>query len=468
MSLPVDDTIAAISTPLFPSGIGVIRISGPDAYKITDSIFEGTGIPSSRDSYSALHGYVQDPQTGVQIDEVVCLVMKGPNTYTGEDVVELSAHGSPFLLQEIIKVIIANGARQAEPGEFTYRAFINGKMSLTQAEAVHQLIHARSETGLRNAFLQLQGSLQKRIQRLCNSAVELLSDFEAEIEFPEEGLSFISKKDATLRLKLLIKGCSELASSYTIGKKIEEGVTITLCGPPNSGKSTLLNRLLNKDRAIVHYEPGTTRDVIEETVVINGATLRLVDTAGIRDTDESVEEHGIKKTYSVLKKSDLVIWIDSVSEKDTTNDFLFQKVHSYIHDHSKHIQVLRLLNKSDLLKNDQRKQLVDECSNGTQCVVSAKRGWGISQLRNTISDCIGKLHVPIYEGTIVTSMRQRQLLDAAKDALKRVLNGLQNNISLEYLCIDLQEGIEGLNQFIGKNPPQDIYKIIFSNYCVGK
>jgi tRNA modification GTPase len=468
MPLPLDDTITAIATALLPSGIGVIRISGPDALQIADMVFEGKKPSTSSQSQTVLHGFIKNVGNGKRIDEALCLVMKKPNTYTGEDVVELSLHGSPLLLQETISIIISCGARQAEPGEFTYRAFINGKMSLTQAEAVHQLVSAKSETGLRNAFLQLQGSLQKKMQNLRDTALGLFSNFEAEIEFPEEGFEFITAKDAVKTLKLLISTCKDLSDTYVIGKKIEEGIIVTICGPPNSGKSTLLNRLLNEERAIVHFQPGTTRDIVEGTMTINGIALRVVDTAGIRDAYDTVEGYGIKKTFAVLKQSDLVIWIDSVQSKKSSNKKLFAKIRSHISNHSKNIQILSLLSKSDLLDTHERKALQKKYSNGSPYLISAKRGWGISLLRTKVSECMDQLNVPDYEGTIITSLRQRQILDSCKVSFVRVLTGLTKNISLEYICVDLQEAIDGLDQFIGTACQGDIYKLIFKNYCVGK
>ncbi|MFC1556263.1 tRNA modification GTPase, partial [candidate division KSB1 bacterium] len=256
--LPYNDTVAAVATPLFRGGIGIIRISGPDAFDIADAVFDGKTKPSTARTHTALYGYVRDPESGKSVDEALCLVMRSPNSYTGEDVAELSVHGSPLLLQQILDIIFSCGARQAEPGEFTYRAYMNGRLSLTQAEAVQSIVNSQSDAGLRNAFLQLQGSLRDSLKDIRNEILEMSANFEADIEFPEEGLNLLTKEQAFTILENLTDKISEFLDSYALGKKIEEGLRIVICGPPNSGKSTLLNRLLNEDRAIVHSLPGTT------------------------------------------------------------------------------------------------------------------------------------------------------------------------------------------------------------------
>lgn len=468
MPLPTNDTIVAIATALFPSGIGVIRISGPDAFSIADRVFEGGKQVSGCKSHTALHGYLRLPDRDERLDEIICLVMRSPSTYTGEDIVELSMHGNPLLMQTAVEAVISGGARQAEAGEFTYRAFMNGKISLTQAEAVHQLIKSRTRSGMRNAFLQLGGSLQKEINSLRSKVSEILSDFEAEIEFPEEGLSFAERKEGIAKTDSLLRRISKLKDSYMIGRKIEDGISIVICGPPNSGKSTLLNRILREERSIVHEQPGTTRDLVEGKTVINGAVIRLLDTAGIRKAGEAVEKIGIKRTKSAIKSADVIVWVESLSEKGRSNDTLFREVSDLAGDRRAGSRFIRLYNKSDLVSGKERKSLQKQLSNGSQSVISAKKGWGISGLKNTISDLIQTLDETLCDGTIISSLRQKQLLQVCQKSLIWALKGLRNKVSLEYVCLDLNDCIKSLDRFTGDERQQDIYELIFKNYCVGK
>ncbi len=465
--LPTEDTISAIVTPQFPSGIGIIRISGRDSISIAGKVFRSSKPLTEYETHKAVFGTFSDPQKNTDIDEGLCLIMKGPNSYTGEDVVEFNLHGSPILLREALGVISREGARLAEPGEFTFRAYMNGKMSLTQSEAVNDLILARSEAGMRNAFLQMKGSLQDRFIYLRNNIFEVLSNFEADIEFPEEGLNTITRHEALERLDSARAELVELADSYSLGRKIEEGIRIVICGPPNSGKSTLLNSLLNKDRALVHDTPGTTRDIIEDFIEINGAMIRLVDTAGIRDDAEEIEEQGIRKTYQSIKDADLVLLVQSVDFSEDEAKILYKHITGLITGSKSEGIVTRIYSKGDILDPGRKQELSDSIGK-TGLLISAKEDWGISELEEVFSRTFETLNPADADGRIITSLRQKQLIESCSALILRAIEGTERKTPLEYIAVDLNEVLDSLDQLTGLKPTDDVYDLIFSRFCVGK
>ncbi len=464
--LPLNDTIAAAATPLFRGGIGVVRLSGPEALSIADRIFESRKSPSSLSSHTALHGFIED--NGQKIDEALCLVMRAPNSYTGENVVELSLHGSPLLIQKVLAIIFSLGARPAEPGEFTFRAYMNRRLDLTQAEAVHHLVNSKSESGLRNAFLQLQGSLQKEISSIRDGLLEISANFEADIEFPDENLNTINKPEALKRLNLLSGRIKDLVDSYEIGRKIEEGLNIVLCGPPNSGKSTLLNRLMSEDRAIVHSSPGTTRDAVLGTLEINGASIRLIDTAGIREKTEPVEEEGIRRTFLYINEADLVLWVQDINEPNGSGSKIIEEIAGQENPENDKKVFIRIYNKSDKLEKNKRTSLEKELKSGYEVLISAKLGWGIENIRSIIADSLRSLDISGREGIVLTGARQKQLLETCQESLYRSLQGVRSNLSTEYFCSDINESLSALDEIIGAEPNENIYDILFKNFCLGK
>lgn len=485
--LPIDDTIAAISTPLFSSGIGVIRISGRNAISIADKCFSG-GTPLTKcPAYKAQYGQFSDPgpdpisknsnkinvlsidgdsntidNSLEALDNVICLVMRSPKTFTGEDIVEFSMHGSVILLKKALNILIACGARLAEPGEFSFRAYINGKMSLTQSEAVHSLISAKSESGMRNAFLQLQGTLQDKLSVLRADVLEILANFEAEIDHPEEGLNFLTSDDATKELSKVSNSIRELGDSYELGKKIDKGISVVICGPPNSGKSTLLNALLNEDKAIVHETPGTTRDFIEGNLEISGAVINLIDTAGIRDASGEIEEEGIRRTIKKANEADIAIWVrpNNKNNNDSSNiddEAIFKNINN-------REKLIIVSSKGDLLGEDARTNNNGESS----LLLSAKEGWGLDKLRKLISNELATLNIENHDGAIITNLRQNRLLIKTSDLLNNALNGIKTGLGYEYIAVDINESLNTLDELIGLEPEGDMYDVVFKNFCIGK
>ena len=445
-----NDTIAAIATAPGEGAIGIIRLSGPDALSIAEHLFKGktplSRLPSRQLSFG--HLYIQ----GREFDKILISVMRAPNSFTGEDTVEFNCHGGPFLLRRIMESIFQEGARPAGPGEFTRRAFLNGKMDLSQAEAVSDMITAKSDLSLQSAFFQLRGGLHRRFVNMAESIRRAAMLLEANLDFSEDvEIDFEMIKPP---ISQALKHIEDLILSYERGKIIREGAVVTLAGQPNVGKSSLLNRLLEEDRAIVTDIPGTTRDTIEEQIDLNGITVTLVDTAGIRDTDDPVEREGTRRSQQFIDRAAIVLYIvdGSVSPSTLDLDNISRFDHAFL-----------VLNKSDLGIYTGWESVR---SLHPQIILSAKTGDGISSLRDRVRETlIGKSELP---DEIVTKERHVLALQQASTGLSQALQSLESGNPGEIIAMDLRVALDALAAIIGETTPDDVLDRIFKTFCIGK
>lgn len=452
------DTICAISTPLGEGGIGIIRLSGKDAVAVAQKVFRPRrkSALDTRASHYIRYGHVVDPDTGEVVDEVLVTVMRGPATYTREDVVEINCHAGPMALRKTLGLLIKSGARQAEPGEFTKRAFLNGRIDLTQAEAVMDLIHAKTELSLRAANEQLNGGLSVEIGRIRERLISLVASVEAGIDFPEEDIETMPDKSAADDLEGLIGEIDRLVSGFEYGRVMREGIAAAIVGRPNVGKSSLLNALLEQDRAIVTEIPGTTRDVIEEYLNISGAAIRIIDTAGIRSTADIVEREGVRRSLAAAKNADMVLLVLDGSEP--------------LHDGDRAIlaetrgkSVISVINKSDLPR---RMEPLDEQM--PQVRVSCLTGSGIAELKRTIFGVIEQGCVFSSGHAWAVNQRHKAALEQARGFLERARESLFSGMSPEFASVDMRDALDCLGIVIGATYTEDILDRIFGSFCIGK
>jgi len=459
MRIYEEDTIAAIATPLGQGGIGIVRVSGPLAEAIANRIFHPKRKTNKLISHRMYYGHIIDPNTKEVIDEVMAVLMRAPHTYTCEDIFEIHCHGGPLVLQQVLKLVIEQGARMAEPGEFTKRAFLNGRIDLTQAEAVLEMIQARTKRELSIATEQLKGYLQKRVNSIKDILLELKADLEVAIDFPEEDIEIVPPEVWVSRLEReAISEISSLLKAYDTGHIFREGAAIVIVGKPNVGKSSLLNCLLREERAIVTPIPGTTRDTIEEMINIKGIPLRIVDTAGLRKTTDEVETIGVRFTKKKLSLADLVLWVIDSSQ-------LLDEQDMAIYDEIKEKQVILVLNKIDL---PCRVKLDKEIfSKFPKVKISALYNKGIDTLQDTIySTLLGENieTVPRF----VPSLRHKISLERAFNAIKEIKAHLEVGTSPDLLAIDVEAALNYLGEIVGETTPEDVLDYIFSKFCIGK
>ncbi|MBO8127862.1 MAG: tRNA uridine-5-carboxymethylaminomethyl(34) synthesis GTPase MnmE [Peptococcaceae bacterium] len=460
----VDDTIAAIATPFGEGGVGIVRISGPEAIMIAEKVFR----PAKRKNwnkepgYRMFYGHVVDPVSEEVIDEVLLALMRAPHSYTREDVVEISGHGGLVPLRKILKVVLAAGARLAEPGEFTKRAFLNGRLDLAQAEAVIDIIRAQTEDSLRIAVGQLEGKLSRTISAFREELVGVLAYVEAAIDFPEDEVPGAQVEDLVSRLRFLGERCEKLRQEAEAGRVYREGVATAIVGKPNVGKSSLLNALARNNRAIVTDIPGTTRDVIEEVINIRGVPFRILDTAGLRETQDAVEKIGVARAKEEAAGADLVITVLDASSGIRDED----KVALDLVGGRKGIVVI---NKCDVAACGITEEAVHNYMPGCPVVrTSLLEGWGVEKLEDVMVELVLGGRVRAGRGVLISNIRHQEALERARLHLREAADALENGLPVEMVAIDIREALEAFGNITGDTVSEEILDRIFSDFCIGK
>jgi tRNA modification GTPase len=469
--MPNQQTIVALATPNGTGAIGVIRLSGPEAITIANSVFSGKDL-TKQASHTIHFGNITDGD--LVLDEVLMSLFIAPRSYTRENVVEISCHGSAYIIESIIKLLIKNGARSAKAGEFTLRAFLNGQLDLSQAEAVADLIASNSKASQQVAMQQLRGGFSSQLQSLRDQLVQFASLIELELDFAEEDVEFANRAQLKKLTHEIIGVIGNLIRSFELGNAIKQGVNTVIAGRPNAGKSTLLNALLNEERAIVSHIPGTTRDTIEEVLNINGINFRLIDTAGIREATDAIERIGVERTMEKISQSALLVYVFDATE--ITPDELKQDLERL---QKPGIVILPVANKIDLLKQEIRGQKSEDSISDfglkTQDLglktqdyieISAKEKFQIDELKNKIYTAAIKDQLTGDE-TLVTNIRHLEALQKTEEALIRVQNGI-DTVTSDFLSMDIKQALHYLGEITGAVTTDDLLENIFSKFCIGK
>ncbi|WP_101841855.1 tRNA uridine-5-carboxymethylaminomethyl(34) synthesis GTPase MnmE [Halobacillus sp. Marseille-P3879] len=455
------DTITAISTPMGEGAIAIVRLSGPEAVSIADSLFRGKDL-NQVETHTMHYGKLIDPETGDIAEEVMVSVMRAPKTFTREDVVEINCHGGLVSVNRVLEIALANGARLAEPGEFTKRAFMNGRIDLSQAEAVMDLIRAKTDRAMNVALKQMDGRLSHLIQDLRQKLLETLAHVEVNIDYPEyDDVEEMSNEMMREKTREVLQEVEQLLETARQGKILREGLGTAIIGRPNVGKSSLMNALVHENKAIVTEVPGTTRDVIEEYVNVRGVPLRLIDTAGIRETEDIVERIGVERSRQVLQEADLILLVLNYGDELTEED---KKLFEAVND----LNIIVIVNKMDLdpkLDLEEVKRLA-----GDHPVISTAliREEGIDQLENAIADTFFEGDLDAGDMTYVSNVRHVQLLKQAKQALEDAQNGMDMDVPIDVVQIDVTRTWELLGEIIGDAVHESLIDQLFSQFCLGK
>lgn len=452
MKFTLDHTIAAVATPPGEGGVAIIRISGKESIPIADAVFSGD--VGSIKSHTVRYGHIHRNEE--HIDDVLLLVMRAPRSYTGEDTVEIHCHGGSLITRRVLDTVLEAGAKQALPGEFTFRAFIHNKLDLSQAEAVQELIGAKNERALDAAEQQLQGRLSKKILSFQAQLNTIAAILEAWVDFPDEGLEFASFEDVCGELESVISAMRELESTYHDGKILHDGISLCLIGCPNVGKSSLMNALLDKERAIVTDTPGTTRDIVEDHLRINGLNFRLIDTAGIREGAETIEQEGIRRSKEALAQADLVLLVLDAGKGVTAED---EQLIGIVPKG----KTIAVWNKIDLPHNGSPQLPLPYV-----VPLSAKERKGLEQLHKQIDQVVWDHGPPSKEEVLITNVRHKESLSQAIKSCEKVLEGLRGDVSPEFVAFDMRDCLENLGKVIGTDVTEDILSAIFSKFCIGK
>lgn len=467
-----NDTIAAISTGMTNSGIGIVRISGEESFNIIDCIYSGSALLSKADSHTIHYGYIKDQDE--VIDEVLVTVMRAPRTYTGEDTVEINCHGGTFVVKKVLDTVLKYGAEAAEPGEFSKRAFLNGKMDLSQAEAVIDVIHAQNEYALKSSVSQLRGSIKCKIEEIRKEILYHTAFIETALDDPEH-ISVDGYGNTLIEIvERIMQQLKELIHSSENGRIIKEGIQTVILGKPNAGKSSLLNVLSGRERAIVTDIEGTTRDILEEQVSLQGLNLNIIDTAGIRDTKDQIEKIGVEKAKEYAESADLIIYVvDASKELDENDNNILRMIFNK--------KATILLNKSDLETKTTKEKLqkrIKEIIKFTNSEIklaeipmieiSAKEEQGIQDLERTLKDMFLQGDISFNNEVFITNARQKKALTDAYVSMSKVKESIENQMPEDFYSIDLMDAYETLGSITGETIGEDLVNEIFSKFCMGK
>ncbi|MCR4436534.1 MAG: tRNA uridine-5-carboxymethylaminomethyl(34) synthesis GTPase MnmE [Clostridiales bacterium] len=457
----MEDTIAAISTPQGTGGIGIVRISGEKAFAIAGKVFRGKKPFEQLKSHTVSLGKIIDPQSGAMVDEVLLSKMVKPHTYTREDIVEINCHGGTAVIRKILELVIKEGARLAEPGEFTKRAFLNGRIDLSQAEAVIDLINSKTKESSRAAAAQLEGKLSRKLKAARDRLIELIAHMEVTFDYPEHDIEEVTGREVYRETKEIKETLCELARGFEKGRILREGLNAVIVGRPNVGKSSLLNELSGKNRAIVTDIPGTTRDVIEEYIDMNGIPVRIVDTAGIRETSDVVEKIGVERTQKEINEADLVIMMVDAAEGIKEEDWaILQTVRDK--------KLVVLINKVDLAEQRVIGEIEEKLAGYGPIRTSIKEEKGLDQLENAITRLFVKGEINPNSEVLVTNVRHKSLMDDAVRSLSEAMASYEAGMPLDCIAIDIKNAAESLGQITGESVSEDVMHRIFSRFCVGK